>query len=117
MWRRAAATSTSRIALPAPACSRGAVVEGQLKLAGFRQALIKAKVDEIALSIAMPCAPYVRAALPASWDYTCRSGWIYRTASLESHELPTRPVRVAAGYRRLELAAMFGPPPAVGLLA
>ena len=108
---------TYRAACSGVFARRGDVVEGQLKLAGFRQALIKAKVDEIALSIAMPCAPYVRAALPASWDYTCRSGWIYRTASLEPHELPTRPVRVAAGYRRLELATMFGPLPAVVLLA
>jgi hypothetical protein len=100
----------------------GQLLEGQLRFAAFRQALVKASVDEISIDVAIACGPYVRLALPKSWDETCSNGTIHRSATIDPRELPGRPVRLAAGYRTTELAMIFAPLPvavmlAVGLLA
>jgi Zn-dependent protease with chaperone function len=95
---------------------RGQVVDGQLKFAGFRQALIKAKVDEIEMDVGVPNAPYARAVFPRSWERTSHDGVVHRTTTAEPRELSARAIHVSTGYRTLELAVIFGPLPFTVLL-
>src|SRR5215471_9747911 len=96
---------------------RGQVVDGQLKLAGFRQALIKAKIDDVEMDIGVPNAPYQRGAFPKSWERICHNGVIHHTATVEPRELPARTIHVATGYRTAELAMIFAPLPFTLFLA
>ena len=96
---------------------RGQVVDGQLKLAGFRQALIKAKIDDVEMDIGVPNAPYQRGAFPKSWERICNNGVIHHTATVEPRELPARAIHVATGYRTAELAMIFAPLPFTLFLA
>src|SRR5262249_1551484 len=93
------------------------VVEGQLKFASFRQALLKAKTDEITVDIGAPDAPYRRDTLPHSWDRYCQNGVVHHTATVEPKELPSRAIRLAMGYRTAELALILSPLPLTLLLA
>jgi hypothetical protein len=95
----------------------GQVVDGQLKLAAFRQTLIKANVDQVRMDIGIPDTPYWRAGLPKSWEQTCKNGVIHRTSDLEPKELPARAIRVSVGYRIPELALIAAPIPLSILLA
>jgi hypothetical protein len=110
-------TGTFRMMCSGVLKRHGQVVDGQLRFAGFRQALMKRPVDEVTIDVAMHCGPYIRTGIPKSWDETCSDGVIHRRATLEPRELPTRPIRIAIGYRTLELAMIFAPLPGVVLLA
>ena len=96
---------------------RGQVLDGQLKFAGFKQALRKASIDEIALDVGVPDAPYSRGAFPRAWDRICRNGVVHRTGVVEPRELPARAIHVALGYRNSDLVLIFGTLPYTLLLA
>ena len=90
---------------------RGQMLEGQLKFAGFKQALRKASIDEIEIDVGVPNAPYFRGAFPRAWDKICRNGVVHRTGVVEPRELPARAIHVALGYRSADLVLIFGPLP------
>src|ERR1035437_2087513 len=85
------------------------MLEGQLKFAGFKQALRKASIDEIEIDVGVPNAPYFRGAFPRAWDKICRNGVVHRTGVVEPRELPARAIHVALGYRNSDLVLFFGP--------
>ena len=89
----------------------GQVLEGQLKLGAFRQALTKASIRQIRIDVIVPDAPYSRAAFPAGWNRTSRRGLVYHTAIVEPRQLPARAIHLAMGYRTSDLVLIFGPLP------
>jgi hypothetical protein len=96
---------------------RGQVLDGQLKFAGFRQALTKASVEELAVEVGLPNAPFARGVFPRAWDRTARNGVIHYRGNVEPRELPARAIHVAVGYRTAELALIFVPLPLTLFLA
>src|ERR1022692_3288537 len=90
---------------------RGQVLEGQLKLGAFREALTKASIRQIRIDVIVPDAPYSRAAFPAGWNRTSRRGLVYHTAIVEPRQLPARAIHLAMGYRTSDLVLIFGPLP------
>ena len=90
---------------------RGQVLEGQLKLGAFRQALTKASIREIRINVIVPDAPYSRSAFPPAWNRISGKGVVYHMARVAPRELPARAIHLAMGYRTSDLVLIFGPVP------
>lgn len=89
----------------------GQLLEGQLKLGAFRQALTKASIREISVDVIVPDAPYSRSAFGPAWNRTSRRSLVYHTATVEPRQLPARAIHLAMGYRTSDLVLIFGPVP------
>ena len=94
----------------------GQVLEGPLKLGAFRQALIKASIQEIHVHVVVPDAPYSRSAFPPAWHKISRNGLVHHSATMAPRELPARAIHLAMGYRTSDLVLIFGPLPYTLLL-
>jgi hypothetical protein len=90
---------------------RGQVLEGQLKLGAFRQALTKASIREIRIDVIVPDAPYSRSAFGPAWNRISRKGLVYHSGTMAPRELPARAIHLAMGYRTSDLVLIFGPLP------
>ena len=94
----------------------GQVLDGQLKLGGFRQALTQASIHEIYFNVVVPDAPYSRGAFPAAWNRISRGGLVYHYATVDPRQLPSRGIHLTVGYRTSDLVLIFGPVPYTLLL-
>jgi hypothetical protein len=94
----------------------GQVLEGQLKLGAFRQALTKASIREIRVRVIVPDAPYSRTAFPSAWRKASRNGLVHYSGTMAPRALPARAIHVAVGYRTSDLVLIFGPVPYTLLL-